>query len=147
MPAGEEHLGPPLRPVVGATESPNGTLSQLLTEVLTVVGDRADQQRINLLSTEEAMEALTTLNNRVGSMTKPVVVSMDVVGMFPNFNREEVARVAAEELMRSDLEVHVDGVELGLYLAIVYQQRRQELVDLSLDQVVQKRKHPMARTV
>ena len=147
VPAGEEHLGPPLRPVVGATESPNGALSELLTEILTTVGDRADLQRFNLLSTEEAMEALTTLNTRVGDMSKPVLVSMDVVGMYPNFHREEVARVAAEEFMRSDLVIEVDGKELGLYLAIVYQSRRQELVALGLDQVVQKRKHPRAKTI
>ena len=39
---GREDLGHPLRPVCGATECINGPLSNLLTEILTVVGDMAD---------------------------------------------------------------------------------------------------------
>ena len=66
---------------------------------------------------------------------------MDVKSMFPNLNKDEVAKVAAEEFMRSDVEVEVDATELGLYLAITYQGRREELQVLGLDvlrQLVQK---------
>ena len=57
VPPDEVHLGPPLRPVAGCTESANGALSQMLTEILTAVGDRADVQGLNCLSTEEAIIA------------------------------------------------------------------------------------------
>ena len=36
---------------------------------------------------------------------------------------------------------------LGIYLAVLYQGRRGELVDLGLDQVVQKRVHPKAKKI
>ena len=62
VPPEENHLGPPLRPVCGATESANGALSELLTEILTVVGDKADKDGFNCLSNEELMAALTEVN-------------------------------------------------------------------------------------
>ena len=147
VPVEERHLGPPLRPVAGCTESANGALSHMLTEILTEVGDRADVQKFNCLSTEEAMEALTTLNTTVANMDRPVILSMDVVAMYPSFDRDEVAWVVASEFLMSDLEVEVDSEELGLYLAIIYQQRRQELEDRGLDDVVQKRRHPRAKRI
>ena len=147
LPDGEEHLGPPLRPVCGATESINGALSELLTEILTNMADRVDVEKLHCLSTEEMMAGLTDLNTRTNLMEKPVALSMDVKAMFPNLKREEVARVAAEEFLRSDIEVEVDVVELGLYLAIIYQGRREELEALGLGEVVQKRRHARARTI
>ena len=94
---GEEHLGPPLRPVVGATESPNGALSDLLTTVLSNMADMADTEQVTCLSSEELMAAFTELNARADTMGRPVILSMDVVSMFPRLNIEKVARVAAEE--------------------------------------------------
>ena len=120
---GREDLGHPLRPVCGATECINGPLSNLLTEILTVVGDMADVDVQNALSTEEVMEALTELNTRSHTFRRLVVMSMDVDSMFPRLNREKVASIVAEEFLRSGLKVEVDPVELGLYLAVAYQDR------------------------
>ena len=53
VPPGEEHLGPPLRPVCGAVECANGALSGMLTEILAVVGDKAEDEDFNCLSNEE----------------------------------------------------------------------------------------------
>ena len=132
----------------GATESINGALSQLLTEILTTVGDRADTERFNTVSTEEMMEAMTQLNTRTGELRQPVVFSMDVQAMYPNLHRKTVAKVVASEFLRSDLEVEVDSKELGLYLAILFQgRRRQELEDLGLGEVVQRRRHPRAKPI
>ena len=145
VPPEENHLGPPLRPVCGATESANGALSELLTEILTVVGDKADKDGFNCLSNEELMAALTEVNQK--NMLEPVILSMDVVSMFPNLNVDRVAEVAATEFLESDLKVEVDRKELGLYLAILFQGRREELETLGLDSVVPKRRHPRARAV
>ena len=131
----------------GATECINGPLSNLLTEILTVVGDLADTDMQNALSTEEVMGALMNLNTRSHTFKKLVLVSMDVDSMFPRLNRDKVACVVAEEFIRSGLKVEVDSVELGLYLAVAYQDRRGELEALGLAEVVQKRKFPRARKV
>ena len=87
---GEEHLGPPLRPVCGCTESINKSLSQLLTEILTTLGDRADTNQFITRSTEEVMEAFTRINTT--RMDNPVIFSLDVDAMYPRLDREEVAR-------------------------------------------------------
>ena len=142
---GEEHLGPPLRPVCGATESINGALSELLTEILTTLGDRADTNKFVSRSTEEVMEALTRLNLK--KMEDPLIFSLDVEGMYPNLNRAEVAKVVARQFMKSDLEVEVDGRELGLYLAICYQAKREELYELGLGEVGQRRRCPQGKTI
>ena len=147
VPPGEEHLGPALRPVVGATESPNGALSDILTEVLTHMADMADTEQVICLSSEELMASFTDLNSRASSMEKPTILSMDVVSMFPNLYIEKVARVAAEEYLRSGLQVEVEVEELLLYVAIQYQGRRAELETLGLEEVVPRRKHPKAKTV
>ena len=147
LPPDGEQLGHPLRPVCGATECINGALSNLLTEVLTNVGDLADTSGFNCLSTEEVMASLTSLNTRSSTFQKLMVMSMDVDNMFPRLNNVKVARVAAEEYLRSGLKVEVDPVELGLYLAVLYQDRREELEALGLADVVQRRKFPKARKI
>ena len=45
-----------------------------------------------------------------------VVFSTDVTAMYPELDIPEVARIAAEEFLKSGLEVDVDWVELALLL-------------------------------
>ena len=145
-PPGEEELGPPLRPVCGATESANGALSEMLTEILTKVAEEADKECFSCTSNEELMATLTEVNKK--EMKKPVVLSMDVKSMYPNLKIDKVADIAASEFLEADLKIEVDKKELGLYLAIIFQgKRREDLVTLGLDEVVPRRKHPRAKTV
>ena len=139
-------LGPPLRPVCGATESANGALSEMLTEILTKVAEEADKECFSCTSNEELMATLTEVNKK--EMKKPVVLSMDVKSMYPNLKIDKVADIAASEFLEADLKIEVDKKELGLYLAIIFQgKRREDLVTLGLDEVVPRRKHPRAKTV
>ena len=73
---------------------------------------------------------------------------MDVVVMFPNLQHEGVARTCREEFLRSDLVIEeMDTEALGIYLALLYQDRRRELEALGLGRVAQKRVHPKARKI
>ena len=146
---GREYLGPKIRPVCGAAESSNGPLSHILLEILSFLGDTMDREIGALcLSTEEMCCALEMYNRRSSTTRNPVVFSMDVTAMFPSLKHKEVARTCREEFLRSSLTLEeVDTVALGLYLAIIYQDRRQELVGLGLDLVVQKRKFPKAKKI
>ena len=100
------------------------------------------------LSTEEMCVALEMYNRRAETTKKPVVFSMDVVGMYPALRHSEVARTCREEFMKLTLSIEeVDATALGLYLGILYQDRRKELVQLGLDKVVQKRKNPKAKKI
>lgn len=60
--------------------------------------------------------------------------------MYPSLNAFAVAKEVREEFLRSDLEVVVDSVELGLYLAIIYQNKRKDLDVLGLDDKIPKRR-------
>ena len=146
---GKEHLGPKLRPVCGAVESSNGPLSHMLSEILTTLGDEMDKEIGALcLSTEEMCGALEIYNRRAAESRRPVIFSMDVEGMYPALQHDAVAKTCREEFLNSNLVVEeVDVEALGLYLAILYQDRKEELVNLGLDRVVQKRRHPRARKI
>ena len=145
----KEHLGPKLRVVCGGLESSNVPLSHMLSEILTFLGDIIDRKVGALcLSTEEMCGALEVYNQWAANTKAPVVFSMDVVAMFPSLQHEGVARTCRDEFLESDLDIEdVDTEALGLYLAILYQDRREELVDLGLDQVVQRRRHHKARKI
>ena len=53
--------------------------------------------------------------------------SMDVVGLYPSLDQEESARIVAESIMES--EVDIEGMDLdiaGVYLATVWDKERQK---------------------
>ena len=132
----------------------NGPLSDTLAEILSVLGDSVDKSiGILYLSTEEMCHYLETLNQNVeeGSsdiVKKPVILPMDVSAMFPSLDVETVAREVGEEFVTSDLEIKVDERERGLYLGIFFQkERRRDLRERQLDEVIPVRKHEAAKTV
>ena len=141
-----------MRPVCGATESMNGPLSDILSEILTTLRDEMDETIDTLcLSTDEMCPALGTFNQKVSedhpsNIKKPVIFSMNVAAMFPSLDIAEVAGAVNEEFVNSNLEIEVDERELGLYLAIIFQkERRKELALKHLDEIVPKRKHESAK--
>ena len=156
LPEGREDQGHPVRPVCGATESMNGPLSDVLSEILTTLGDEMDET-IDIihvcLSTEEMYHALEAFSQKVSedhqnNIKEPVIFSMDVAAMFPSLDIVEVARAVSEDFVNSDLEIEVDERELGLYLAIIFQkERRKELELKHLDEVVPRRKHEAAKNI
>ena len=117
---GRGDQGHPVRLVCGATESMNGPLSDVLSEILTTLGDEMDETIDTLcLSTEEMCHALEAFNQKVSedhqsNIEEPVTFSMDVAAMFPSLDIAEVARAVNEEFVNSDLEIEVDERELGL---------------------------------
>ena len=95
---GREDQRHPVRPVCGATESMNGPLSVVLSEILTTLGDEMDETIDTLcLSTEEMYHALEAFNQKVSEdhqniIKEPVIFSMDVAAMFPSLDIAEVVR-------------------------------------------------------
>ena len=146
---GREHLGPKLRPVCGAAESSNGPLSHMLSEILSYLGDRMDVEVGALcISTEEMCGALEIFNTMASTTRSPVIFSMDVVAMYPNLQHEGVARTCREEFLRSDMIIEeVDTKALGIYIAILYQDKKEELEALGLDKVVPRRAHPRVKKI
>ena len=122
----ERDRGPPVRPVCGASESNNGPLSDLLSQIITQMGDEMDASIKTLyLSTEEICGNLERVNE-MGGARKLTILSMDMVKMFPSLVVEEMARMVKEEYLQAEMEVLVDDTKLGLGLAILVS--REELV-------------------
>ena len=142
----EEQLkGPPVRPVCGASDSNNGPLSDLLSQICMQLGDEMDESIGSLcISQEEMCGEIEKVNNR-GDIKKLVVFSMDVSKMFPSMVASDVAKVVREEYMMAKLEVEVDDKELGLMLAILVGQ--DEVERLGLGEVVCKRKRRGGRPI
>ena len=93
-------------------------------------------------------EAIEMYNRAASDTKSPVIFSMDVKSMYPSLEHADVALTCRKEFLRSAMTIEeVDPVALGLYLAIKYQDRRAELDELGLGNVVQKRKNPRARKI
>ena len=140
--------------VCSATESMNGPLSDILSEILTTLGDEMDETIDTLcLSTEEMCHAQEAFNQKVSedhqnNIKEPVIFSMDVAAMFPSLDIAEVAQAVNEEFVNSDLATEVDERELRLYFAITFQKERWMELELKhLDEVVPKRKHEAAKNI
>ena len=121
----------------------------MLSEILSYLGDRIDVEVGALcLSTEEMCGNMEAYNIRAPTTRCPVIFSMDVIAMFPNLQHEGVARTCREEFLKSDLTIEeVDTKALGIYIAILYQDRKEELEALSLSQVVPRRVHLRAKKI
>ena len=99
VPPGQEATGPPCRPVCGASRSPNGPLSHILSEVLNAMADQLDQQvKTECRSTEELVVGVEVANGRI--KTRPTVFSMDVKALYPSLK----AKVVAKEVSKVFLE-------------------------------------------
>ena len=71
--------------------------------------------------------------NGVDNVTNLVAWSMDVVKLYPSLKADEVAKLVSKAFLDSSLEVEVDDLALGLYLALTVS--REELTKLGLARV------------
>ena len=92
------------------------------------------------ISTEEMAAGILKYNKMAKlRKRKRILMSMDVKGLYPNLEVEEVLKIIKEMVEKSDLNFEgVDWVEVGKHLAVCVS--RQDLDDLNLSEVVPKRK-------
>ena len=139
---GHEELGPPTRPVCGATKSPNGALSSILSEILDRLSDCEDKNiSSECRSTEEMVAEITRVNQTEKEYIneKRVIFSTDVKALYPSLKADNVAEVLSDMYKESELKICVDQDELSLYLALVAD--GQEIRENNLGSVVKKWKH------
>ena len=139
LPPGQEVVGPPCRPVCGASKSVNGPLSNILSEILNTMADQLDKAvGTECRSTEELVAGMEEVNNR-NDVEKPVVFSMDVNSLYPSLKAKQVAEEISAVYLELELEVEVDTHQLGLYLVMVA--GREEMVRQGLKHVTPTRRH------
>ena len=114
-----KEIGPPVRPVCGASESPNSRLSNFLSRI---INDFADKIGIETecRSSEEMKAAFEQYNSGDENIReKCQVISMDVKALYPSMEVEEVVKAVREMVESSeDQPDDVDWWEVGKYLAV-----------------------------
>ena len=116
----DPEVGPPTRPVCGASVAHNGKLSHLISMILKEM-KRKDEHACE--STEDVMAAIETVNREhsVESDNKMLVGSLDVKALYPSLNIPFAAKTIGDEYVKSNVEFERDSIdvfELGLYLAL-----------------------------
>ena len=140
VPIGQEEVGPPARPVCGASKSPNGALSNILSKILDKLSDCIDEEvRTECRSTEEMVAEFNRINRLNEEGGEKTVFSMDVKALYPSLKADYVANVVSEMYRECPLEVEVDEGELALYLALVAE--RSEIEEYGLEDLVRKWRH------
>ena len=136
--AGQEHLGPPGRPICGAREAPNGQLSSLLSKVINTMCDKErGVTNSESGSTEDVLSAIDSAN--AAPRDDWVLGSMDVSALYPSLNpREDSVLVGRLAEKHSDLVEGVVWPEVARYLTLTHTE--QELKDEGLTDVCWTRK-------
>ena len=119
VPPDRKDIGPPTRPVCGASSSINGPMLHLMSEILNKLADNMDKEiNSECRNTEEMIASLEQANQSAASRDFQVW-SSDVKALYPSLKVEEVIKVIGQEYLNSNLGIDVNVEELSLYLAIV----------------------------
>ena len=142
----DKNAGPPVRPVCGASESPNSRLSNFLSRI---INDFADKVGIETeCRSSEQMKATFEEFNAGDQETKNrcQIISMDVKALYPSMRVEEVVTAVREMIEGSeDQPDSVDWFEIGKYLAVTMTE--EEIKREGLRNVVPERKRDSNRKV
>ena len=138
-PHNDKEVGPPVRPVCGASDSPNSRLSNFLSRIINDFADRIDIQT-ECRSSEEMKAAFEQYNTEEGNTKRRCqVISMDVKALYPSMEVEEVYKAIREMVESSeDQPDGVDWLEVGKYLAVTM--TKEEIDKEGLVHVLPKRK-------
>jgi hypothetical protein len=123
---GEEHLGPPGRPICGAREAPNAQLSMLLAHVINAaVDDLKKTQDTESCSTEDMIAALEQLNNNNDIPEEQqqeqqlIIGSMDVEALYPSLCAVESSLVVYRLILGYAHKMEgTKWIEAARYLAL-----------------------------
>ena len=143
----DKTVGPPVRPVCGANESPNSRLSGFLSRI---INDFADSMDIatECRSSEEMRAAFERYNNEEEEEIKrnSAILSMDVKALYPSMEWNAIGVAVREIVEDSEKEVQdVEWKEVGKYLAV--NMKKEEIEREGLQHVIPKRKQETNRKI
>ena len=137
-------------PVCRARQAPNGNLGELLCTLLDPFVQEADRDnRTEVKSTEELCSDLKATNDRIledgvqrGRFQRAgnlVVGSKDVEAFYPNMDVDLAAEEVKLEVEESNVDIEMDTLEAGLYIACTM--TPEEIEEEGLTHVVHKRRY------
>lgn len=114
---GDTVVGPPSRPVCGASSSPNSRLSHLISLILSEVWQR-DREGSVCMNTEEMMSDISHVNSN-GLSEKTIIGSTDVKALYPSLDIPFTIEMVGKVFYESAVNISgVDYDELGLYISL-----------------------------
>ena len=143
--AADEEVGPPMRPVCGASEGINAELGELLGEILDVLAEEEDRENGGLISdsTEDMCARFEEVNKELEKEEnrgkKFVIGSLDVEALYPSLEAERLGVLVREMVERSKVKIAVNERELKLYLASTMEEN--EVKEEGWEEFVHKKKN------
>jgi hypothetical protein len=141
----------PVRPVCRSSQSPNGILSDLLSDFLKVLADEiVDREGTEIRSTEEMCNMIENVNSKLDereegltedeiSQLKEIVVgSKDAKALYPSLDADQAARIIEEQVKESMMDVEVDVPALMMHMAATHSVK--EIEDRNLQDVCPTRR-------
>ena len=139
----DEFVGPPTRPVCGVTTAANSRLSYMLNLILTEVWKR--NKDTVCISTEDLKAEIDRVNTEITDK-RVIVGSTDVKALYPSLDIPFTIEKVCEIVLKSDLKF--EGMwyeEIGLYIAVNYVNKMEELEQIGLDEVCPTRNTNLGR--
>ena len=135
---GDEVVGPPSRPVCGASSSSNYRLSHIISLILSEVWQR-DRSGSVCMNTEEMMSDIAVVNSN-GLSEKTIIGSTDVKALYPSLDIPFTVDMVGKVFYESAVNIAgVDYEELGLYISL--NRTEGEIEALGLGSVCPKRRN------
>jgi hypothetical protein len=141
----------PVRPVCRASKSPNGILSDMVSDVLKILADDINEkEESEVSSTEEMCAKITKLNEdlvaretglsreQIGIMKEVVVGSMDAKALYPSLESIQAAKIIESQILESEIEWVVDEKALVYHIAATH--TPEEIEKRNLTSVCPKRR-------
>ena len=157
----------PVRPLCRSAESPNGPLSEITSDVMSIVANKLNgRQRTEVKSTEEMCAILDNINNTVepdydclnqcgvikqedlanhnlanhpDHLPNIVIGSMDVKSLYPSLDIEHSSKIIEKLIIESHVDFDCDVQFMALHIAATNTQL--EIDNYGLTDVIHTRKH------
>ena len=115
-----------VRAVCGALESPNGQLSNILSDIVNALTGTEDKHNTECRSSEQMRAGVKTANSTEGDEER-VIGSSDFVSYYTKLNVRKVARIVGKMAEDSELDIKTDNKEMGLFLASTLTSREHQV--------------------
>ena len=157
----------PVRPLCRSSESPNGPLSEITSDVMCLVANELNsRQKTEVKSTEEMCAILDSINERIEpdyscfeqcgpveqdklsehnlsqhpNTLPPIVIgSMDVKALYPSLDIEHSSSIIEKLIRNSQVNFDVEVLDMALHIAATNTQL--QIDNMGLTEVIHTRKH------
>ena len=111
-----EHIGPDMRPIMGAKIGPNTGLAEIGCKIIRSISEEV-KTRFDVKSTEEMLSKISQYNKSVKSSKRRIIASMDIKNFYPSIDPERGSEIARIMWDRSDVEItDINVDQLAFYL-------------------------------